>query len=635
MCGIAAFFDFTKKSGLDTLKAITDTVTHRGPDSSGYELIETAEANVGLGHRRLSIIDLSEAGHQPMFNKAGDVCIIFNGEIYNYKELKTELESKGLSFRSNSDTEVILEAYSIYGIECIHKFIGMFAFILYDRQKNKVFIVRDRAGVKPLYYSFQNSVFIAGSELKVLMAHPAFVKKQNHNSVFSFINYGYIPASNTIFQNAHKLQAGHYIELNLLTKQHTEHCYWDAVEFYKTGTLQISLPEAEEQLESLLLGASKYRMVADVPVGVFLSGGYDSSLITAMLQKQFGNIRTFSIGFEEAGYNEAADAKKVAAYLGTIHTEKYCSKKEAQDIIPTLSYYYDEPFGDASAIPTILVSKLAKEYVKVSLSSDAGDELFGGYNKYSNALLSQQFKRKVPVFAQKIAGIAFANLPVSVISKVRKKYTPKDLINKFSKALTENLDAFGVMHLISKSYGDEKSLKKLFGPPVDFASSNFNSINELKGYGDITRMLAVDYKTYLVDDILTKVDRATMSVSLEGREPLLDHRLLEFAAKLPDEYKIKGLSKKVILKNITHKYLPKQIMDRPKMGFGVPVAEWMREDLRDLFDEYISTARLKNAGIFNDKNILDWKHKYYAGDTSYFTTLWYIFNYMMWHERWS
>jgi asparagine synthase (glutamine-hydrolysing) len=376
-------------------------------------------------------------------------------------------------------------------------------------------------------------------------------------------------------------------------------------------------------------------MIADVPVGVFLSGGYDSSLITAILQKACGNIKTFSIGFEEDEYNEAHHAKKVATYLGTMHTEKYCNRGEAQKIIPTLSTYYDEPFADSSAIPTILVSQLAKERVKVALSADAGDELFGGYNKYSNAILSQELRNKIPSFGRKLAGYTFRSLPTSFISKVRGKDTPADLVDKFSRALTHNLDAFAIMKLISKAYGKEHAIRKLFSTPVKYTSSSFDEIAKLSGKDEVSQMLAIDYKTYLVDDILTKVDRATMSVSLEGREPLLDHRLIEFAARLPSQYKIDKLNKKIILKDLTHRYIPKNIMDRPKMGFGVPVRDWMRNELKEVFEYYLSSKSINENYLFNSKQIAEWKQKYYNGDNSYFPILWNIFIYLMWHERWA
>jgi asparagine synthase (glutamine-hydrolysing) len=629
MCGITGFIDFTHNSNLSILSAMTDTLIHRGPDDSGYELIKTDQAMIGLGHRRLSILDLSVLGRQPM--EFEQLMLVLNGEIYNFMEIRSELEACGYGFSSTSDTEVVLKAYHKWGVDCVQRFIGMFAFVVYDRQARKLILVRDRAGVKPLYWYFRQGLFLFSSELKSFHCHPGFQKKIDIGVLPMYLKYGYIPEPYAIFKYTRKLKAGHFLKLDLDTRtgEPRETCYWNVLDSYNKPKLDIDEAEAMEETNRLLKSACEYRMVADVPVGMFLSGGYDSSAVTALLQTgRTERLKTFSIGFHEEKHNEAPFARQVAEHLGTDHTEYYCTQKDALDIIPLLPEIWDEPFGDASAIPTTLVSRLARENVTVSLSADGGDEVFGGYGKYTSIRKKLRILDRMPQFSKELIQ---NGLESSLVHKVAEKYGVLNAAERMNRWAT-------MIH------GDEKSLLKLgttfIQSEIDFLllhpsrplSSNFDIDIDQDWLSNI---LALDYKTYLVDDILTKVDRATMSVSLEGREPLLDHRLVEFVARLPEDYKIRGNDKKWLLKQIVHNYLPKQIMDRPKKGFAVPIFEWFREELKDYLLYYLDELRLREAGIFRPEPIVQLRDGYLAGDQTNITKLWFLLMFEMWREKWG
>ncbi|NQV74416.1 MAG: asparagine synthase (glutamine-hydrolyzing), partial [Bacteroidetes bacterium] len=402
MCGISGFVDFKKQLDKESLKGMVHSTTHRGPDDSGCEFYSNQAEHIGLGHNRLAIIDLTAAGHQPMH--FDDLSIVFNGEIYNFGEIKDELTKAGHSFKSHSDTEVILHAYKEWGNSCVDRFIGMFAFAIYDRGCSSIILFRDRAGVKPLYYYWNNDLFLFGSELKSFSKIGNFIKEIDFDAVNLFMDYGYVPAPFSIFKNCMKLYPGHILILDLSGKNYTISKYWDVADYYRLPKLKISYEEAKTKLESLLISAFNYRMISDVPVGVFLSGGFDSTAVAAILQKgRKEKIKTFTIGFQE-GNNEAPYAKDIASYLGTDHTEYYCSIREAQDILPLLPYYYDEPFADSSAIPTILVSRIAKKEVTVSLSADGGDEIFAGYIYYRSFVKTADLLLKIPSILRKILG---------------------------------------------------------------------------------------------------------------------------------------------------------------------------------------------------------------------------------------
>ncbi len=629
MCGIAGFCDFNKKSDKKTLEKMTDVLHHRGPDDSGYSFIEINNATVGLGHRRLSILDLSRHGHQPMAFEEYE--IVYNGEVYNFKEIRVELEKDGYTFDSDSDTEVILKAYHKWGIKAVDRFNGMFAISIYDKKLNKLILIRDRAGVKPLYYYFKDNNFLFSSELKSFHQYPKFQKEINYDALGQFLQYGYILEPYSIFNHTHKLQAGHYLELDLKTQDINIYKYWDVVTAYVKPKLNLDENEAIEELDKLLTSAFEYRMVSDVPVGVFLSGGYDSSAVAAILQaNRKEKINTFTIGFKEKGFDEAPYAKQVAKHLGTNHTEYYCTQKDALEIIPTLAEIYDEPFGDSSAIPTILVSKLAKQDVTVSLSADAGDEIFAGYGKYDTTLKYYNLFNKYPLVMKKGFASFMDTIDPKFIPFRNKIYNFDTKYEKIKDILTAQNSAETMKY--TSSLFTKSEINKLLSKDVKELKTNFDI--DIENLSNLEQILMVDYKTYLPDDILTKVDRATMSVSLEGREPLLDYRILEFAARLPDEFKYRDGKKKWILKQVVHKYLPKEMMDRPKMGFGVPLMEWFRDELKEMFLHYLDEQRLQREGIFNVQEIISLRDSFLDGTNTNSRKLWNILMFEMWYEKW-
>jgi asparagine synthase (glutamine-hydrolysing) len=551
--------------------------------------------------------------------------IVYNGEVYNFKEIRLELEKYNYFFNSDSDTEVILKAYHKWGIKAVDKFNGMFAISIYDKNNKKLVLIRDRSGVKPLYYYFKDDVFLFASELKSFYEYPYFKKDLNIESVALFLQMGFIPEPYAIFKDTFKLKSGHYLELDIKNKQINEVCYWNILDFYKKDKIIISENEAIKEVEKLMQSAFEYRMVSDVPVGIFLSGGYDSSLVTAQLQhNRTQKLNTFTIGFHEKKYNEANYAKEIAKYLGTNHTEQYINFKDAQETISLLPEIYDEPFGDQSAIPTILVSKLAKQSVTVSLSADGGDEIFGGYNKYTDTYPK----------TKKVANILSAFFTPKQICKVAYHLQNSGLTNKPSfesnvaKIVFENSDS--MTNLVSYSTAPTMIEKLIPSYKYKRIITNFDLINELDSLSEIDKMLALDYKTYMVDDILHKVDRATMSVSLEGREPLLDHRIIEYVARLDSKLKIKNGDKKWLLKQVTHKYIPKKMMDRPKKGFSIPIHIWLKNDLKEYMEEYFSHY---DSGILCKNELEKIKELFYK-DKANFQMVWHILAFQMWHKRW-
>ena len=631
MCGIAGFADFSNTSSRDILVEMTDTLKHRGPDGKGYELLEGLQIQVGLGHRRLSIIDLTSAGSQPM--RYQDLHITYNGEIYNHREIRVILESLGHQFESNSDTEVILHAYAQWGAACLHRFIGMFAFVIYDEAQQKIFACRDRAGIKPFFYYWHDGLFLFGSELKALVKHPFFKKQLNRDAVAAFLQFGYVPTPHCIYTNCHKINPGHYLELCLRKKNIQATQYWNVYDAYNQSPATIYFPEAMEETERILTNAFQYRMVSDVPVGVFLSGGYDSTCVTALLQKNSTQkIRTFTIGVSDTGLNEAPFAKEIAAHLGTEHTEAYCTTKEAAAIIPELSFYYDEPFADSSAIPTTLVSKIAREKVTVALSADAGDEIFAGYNRYDYLVKYGRRIGQVPDFMRRGAAALMDRIPAQRVPYLNKQYLFQSRYEKV-KSLLKNTTGNHLL-LFTQAMND-KEVAAMFSQPVGHLSSAFDSL-ELKDeyFGALPQAMAIDYETYLLDDILQKVDRATMSQGLEGREPFLDHRIIEWAASLPMQYKYNKGEKKYILKEIVHKYVPKEIMNRPKMGFGIPLGAWLSSELKDLVMYYLGEEFLRKQNIFNLEQIDTLKKAFYNGKTERAEKIWYLLMFQMWYDRW-
>lgn len=632
MCGISGFIDYNKHSSEVILTGMSDSLYHRGPDGSGSFFKENSEFQIGLGHRRLSIIDLSDGGHQPMQFK--QFTITFNGEIYNYIEVRDELIKTGRTFVSNSDTEVILQAFDQWGIKCIDRFIGMFAFVIYDSVNHELICVRDRAGVKPFFYYWHQNLFLFASELKAFHKHPSFKKEINMNAVAAFMQYGNIPTPHCIFINSFKLRPGHYLKFNLNSRELSELKYWDVYDAYNKPKLNIGFEEAKRETEKVLSSAFQYRMVADVPVGVFLSGGYDSTCLTALLS-QSGNekLKTFTIGVPDIGLDEAPFAKQIAAHFNTDHTEYYCTEKEAIDIIPTLPDYYDEPFGDQSAIPTTLVSRMARKDVTVALSADAGDEVFAGYNRYDYIMKQGKLLNRTPKVIRYSAYSLMKAVPAQKIPVLRKKYNFHNRYEKLKMLLTDP-SSENIMLSLSKQFLD-KDLKKLFLPDIEHLKTAYAS-RSLKNefYSPLSYMMAIDYQTYLLDDILQKVDRASMSASLEAREPFLDYRVIEWAAQLPDGFKYNNGEKKYILKEITHQYIPKALMDRPKMGFAIPIENWLTFELKDQVLTYLDKNRLKNQGIFNEEEMQEIVKDFYSGRKEFALKIWYALMFQLWYDKW-
>jgi asparagine synthase (glutamine-hydrolysing) len=632
MCGISGFIDFSKKTSQEDLQKMNRIMAHRGPDGEGYGLYNTATATIGLGHRRLSIIDLTEGGKQPQSFQG--IHITFNGEIYNFEEVKETLINKGHQFNSHSDTEVILHAYKEWGSAALQKFIGMFAFVIFDEGNKKIFACRDRAGVKPFFYYWKDGLFLFGSELKALIQHPNFVKEINVDAAAAYMQLGYVPTPHCIFNNTHKLKPGHFLEIDLSNKSIVTTQYWNVYDAYNQPVLKIDLPEAIAETERILTSAFKYRMVSDVPVGVFLSGGYDSTCVTSLLQaNNTEKIKTFTIGVPDAGLNEAPFAKEIAAHLGTDHTEYYCTQKEALAIIPQLPFFYDEPFADSSAIPTTLVSKIAREKVTVALSADAGDEIFAGYNRYDYMAKYGTKFQNMPGFMRKTAAAVMEAIPANSIPYFNKKYLFHSRYEKI-KSLLKNPSEQNLLMSITKQMNSDQ-IADLFISPIANLSTAFDS-KELKSenYSTLSYMMAIDYQTYLLDDILQKVDRATMCASLEGREPFLDQRIIEWAAKLPMEYKYNNGNKKFIIKEIVHKYIPQKMLDRPKMGFGIPIADWLQKELKPFVDLYFDAEFIKKQNLFKNVEVQRIKASFYNGKIERAEKIWYILMFQMWYDKW-
>ena len=635
MCGISGFIDYKKSTDLFVLENMNRTMEHRGPDGEGYGIYTAEHANVGLGHRRLSIIDLSEGGSQP--KTFGKIHITYNGEIYNHAAIKKELEQAGHFFETHSDTEVILHAYSEWGINAVQKFIGMFAFALFNEGTGKLILCRDRAGVKPLFYYMKDGLFLFASELKAFIKHPSFKKEINLDAVASFMQFGYVPAPHCIFKNTYKLKPGHFLEIDINTNKAERLLplqYWNVYDAYNKPVLKIDYADAIQETENLLKNAFEYRMVSDVPVGVFLSGGYDSACVTAILQKEnTQKIKTFTIGMPDAGLNEAPFAKEIAKYLHTDHTEYYCTQKEALEIIPDLPLFFDEPFADSSAIPTILVSRIAKSRVTVALSADAGDEIFAGYTRYDHIMKYGKQFQKIPRVIRKAGAGIMHNISSNSVPVLRNNYQFHSRYEKI-KSFLKNPDDQNILKALTKQVADE-DLQMLFVNKVNSLPSALES-KELKPefYTTLDYAMAIDYTTYLPDDILQKVDRAGMSTSLEGREPFLDHRIIEWAAVLPTNYKYNNGRKKIILKDIVHKYIPEKMMNRPKMGFGIPIENWLRNDLKKFVDKYLDTEFVKNQNIFNAITIEHIKKSFYEGNSVRGEKIWYILMFQMWFDKW-
>lgn len=629
MCGIAGYIDFSHTLDESTLHRMTASLDHRGPDDRGHSFINDANARVGLGHTRLSIQDLSGAGHQPM--SFGPLSIVYNGEVYNFRELRAELEKLGHKFKSDGDTEVILHAFSEWGADCLRRFIGMFAFVLHDASTRRLFLVRDRAGVKPLYVHTGRDFWLFGSELKALRSCSEFPARLSISDLHAYFRHGHVPSNGCIYQECYKIDGGQYWMLDLESRAHRKVQWWDQTALHDRPRSTITYGDASDQLEELLHSACNYRMVSDVPVGVFLSGGYDSTAIAAILQSQArAPIKTFTIGFTE-GNDEAPFARETARILGADHHELYCSPKEAIECVASLPDVYDEPFADSSAIPTLMVSRLARQSVKVALSADGGDELFCGYNSYLQTARRASSLARIPRGLRRATGNLLQFTGRSVPSAA---HGLRHKLHGLGSALHSN-DVTMAQRLHGNAFLMPQSLVDKLIPGALGMDSSFKDRDWSQETQPIEAAMGLSYQTYLKDDILTKVDRATMAFGLEGREPLLDHRIAEFAASLPLEYKLDGMITKRILKSVVHRYVPKEMMDRPKSGFSLPIVDWMRNDLKGICEELCSKEALSQSGVVDVLTAREYLSAFYAGKFHYSPLIWRLFSFQSWYRRWG
>lgn len=633
MCRLTGYWSFTEKRYDDAvIHRMCKVLKHGGPDDNGVYI--NKQNGIALGHRRLSVIDLSPSGHQPMQWK--QYTLIFNGELYNYNEVRNELLKKGYAFTGHSDTEVLLKAFDEWGTDCIQKFIGMFAFAIWDEYQKKLYLCRDRVGVKPLYIYHKNNTLIFASELRSVYLHPAFDDAINQNSTVYYLRYGYIPAPKSIFTHIEKLKPGTWLVID--KKENKESiCYWDATAIYKNN-ISTDLDEEEflQQCESLLKDACELRTVADVDVGVFLSGGIDSSLVTALLQSSSANkLKTFTIGFEDKQYDESSHAKKIAAYLGTNHHEYICNKKEFIEGVELIPEHFDEPFGDSSCIPTFLVAKIARQHVKVALSADGGDEIFSGYVKYIYAKEKFQKLKKIPtVLRKRLADSLNNSYVLQGLNGINQfagiKYF-NSRIQKFSEAISASAEteflgaasAFSRYPALAEIGVNDKI--------------NYTAVEEL--FCDKERMYSqftlLDMNAFLEGDILTKVDRTSMHVALEAREPLLDHRLIELMLSAPDQFKIRNGQTKWALRSILSKYLPSNYFERPKQGFAIPLNIWLKNDLKDQLQTMANDKAFADCFQLEQKGINALVKKYINSNIGIDYYLpWFLLMLYKWHYKW-
>ena len=647
MCGIAGFFTPT---GFNSTEAraiackMRDRLVHRGPDDAGDWL--DGEAGIALGHRRLSVLDLSASGHQPMLSASGRFVLAFNGEIYNHLKLRTRISAlNGLSWRGHSDTESLLAAIETWGIEeALEASVGMFSLALWDRRERKLTLARDRMGEKPLYYGWQGSTLLFGSELKALRAHPEFRSEINSDVLPLYLRHGYIPSPWSVWKGISKLKPGCYVSFSAtqLGMQESPTHYWSLGECIARGQSEPfsgTAEKATEVLEEQLRQAIADQRLADVPLGAFLSGGIDSSTVVALMQTLSSRpIKTFTIGFSQQGYNEAGYAQAVAKHLGTDHTELYVTSTQAQQVIGQLPNIYDEPFGDSSAIPTILVSQLARQHVTVSLSGDGGDELFAGYSRYFNRKAETIWRagRRIPKLlhpaTRQLLRSSAARWTGSMLQPVMRLMCQQRCSSVAAKSeLLANLigceSDVDFYRAMTSHWHPDAVLKDAADLRCGFDKALLSGIAE-----PVQRMMAQDCVTYLPDDILAKVDRAAMSVSLETRVPLLDHRVIELAWRMPFSFKVRNGQSKWPLRQILHKYVPRSLIERPKKGFGVPVDEWLRGPLRTWAETLLDPKRLEAEGYFDAKGITCRWRAHLQGRENWRDSLWLVLMWQSWLE---
>jgi asparagine synthase (glutamine-hydrolysing) len=647
MCGITGFLDTSRSKSSEQLTLIArrmaTSLRHRGPEDEG--VWADPATGIAFGHRRLSIIDLSPMGHQPMHSACGRYVITFNGEIYNFKALRQELDQLGEKFRGHSDTEIMLAAIARWGIEAsVKKFNGMFAFGLWDRAEQILYLSRDRAGEKPLYYVWAGKTLVFGSELKALQQHPDFRGEVDRDALAIYVRHNYIPAPHSIYKGIYKLTPGTVLTIRGFGSDASPKPYWSARVAAENGLanpFRGTEEEAVNQLDALLNDAIPMRMEADVPLGAFLSGGIDSSLVVAIMQANSGRpVKTFTIGFENAKFNEAEAAKAVAKHIGTEHTELYVTPQQAMDVIPRLPTLYDEPFADSSQIPTFLVSELARRSVTVSLSGDAGDELFGGYENY---FWGRSLDQRVGWIPKGLRSAAAKSL--SPLAKIdwdgllgRHQDSMPDVLK--GRDLTRVFEKFTSvlgsrereqLYRVMLSYWMDPSSVVLGSKEKTTALTDKTGWAQLADFVHV--MMYLDTVMYLPDDILAKVDRASMGVSLESRVPLLDHRVIEFAWQLPLSMKIKGDKGKDPLRQVLYRYVPRELVERPKQGFGVPIHEWLRGPIKPWAEALLDEGRLKDEGFFSPKPIRQKWTEHQTGNRNWQAQLWGILMFQAWLEQ--
>ena len=643
MCGITGFFSKTgfHDDCIEILRQSINSLVHRGPDDSGV----WCDQNVGIamGHRRLSVLDLSPTGHQPMHSQSGRFVIVFNGEIYNFTAIRKDLERQShLNWRGTSDTEVILAAVEQWGLtSAVQRFIGMFAFAIWDKQEKELSLVRDRIGEKPLYYGWCGTTFLYGSELKSLKAHPSFNATIDRNVLGLYLRHNCIPAPHSIYTGIRKLIPGTILTISLDNTTSEPVAYWSARNCAEQGLANPfsgTEQDAVESLEALLHDAVGKQMIADVPLGAFLSGGIDSSIIVALMQSQSCRpVKTFTIGFTEAEYNEAMYARTVAHHLGTDHIELYVSPTDAMDVIPRLPILYDEPFSDSSQIPTFLVSQLTRQHVAVALSGDAGDELFGGYNRYfwwktiwnKISCIPKPLRNRLAGCIKQVSPVRWDNISQAILFQSLRPKSAGDKVHKIADIL-DSCDPMEMYYRFVSHLQNTHEVAISATEPLTLVTDRTKWIT----CNNMTeQMMFLDLVTYLPDDILVKVDRAAMGVSLETRVPFLDHRLIEFAWQLPMQMKIRDGRGKWILRKLLGKYIPKEMIDRPKTGFGVPIVSWLRGPLREWAEALLNEHRLREEGFFNPAPIRKMWREHLQCTHNWQYHLWDILMFQAWLEN--
>jgi len=620
MCGIAGFavFDSIKNNADNILSEMCRVISHRGPDDEGHFV----DQSVALSMRRLSIIDL-EAGHQPIHNEDNTIWVVFNGEIYNFVELRRELRARGHNFYTDSDSEVIVHAYEEYGLSFVDKLIGMFGIALWDSKKQELVLIRDRVGIKPLYYSFSGKELVFGSEIKSILEHPDIIAEINSDVIDEYFTFGYVCSPNTMYKNIYKLPAGHIARFNKDGFEISK--YWD---IDGTDSNISNIDEAVEEMDQLLDDSIRLRLRSDVPFGAFLSGGIDSSLVVAKMAKQIpGSVKTFTIAFNEDQFNESKYARKVADYLGTDHQELTVSAS-ATDIVEDLVWHFDEPFGDSSSVPTYYVSKLASEHVKMSLSGDGGDELFAGYSRYDKYLQLQKYK-KIPA--------PIRNFVFSSLSRVYGNNIKGNKYKWYKERLSANdFDMYLMGIALTKS-----TIKDVMYSGREGLGKN-NNLNypgfekyRFDSFSDLSQILKLDFKTYLPEDILNKVDRMSMANSLEARVPMLDHRFVELAYKIDNSLKYKNGNAKIVLKKLLSKYVPDELFERPKKGFSIPVSDWINNDMKEMVDDVLNSEVMRGDQFFNMDGVLKTLNDHRKGINNNSEPIWLLLNYAMWKQKFN